>query len=196
MNSKKRLIGALLLFGFLLASPNAILSQDDQLRVDSAIEDGVVYVKVESLIQAPHELIWGVLTDYNRLAEYIPGMHSSRLLRYEGRVAFVEQHGMTQFLFFKIPVDVVVKSIEAKPHSINIELVSGNLDHLSGGYHLSMVGSNDLWHLSWSGYLDPSLPIPNFIAERLIRKNVRRQFLGILTQIQNKKRQLGNHNER
>ena len=111
-------------------------------------------------------------------------------------MAFVEQHGMTQFLFFKIPVDVVVKSIEAKPHSINIELVSGNLDHLSGGYHLSKVGSNDLWRLSWSGYLDPSLPIPNFIAERLIRKNVRRQFLGILTQIQNKKRQLGNHNER
>lgn len=196
MKNKKRLIQVLLAIGLLLTNPSAVLSQEDQLSVESSIENGVVYVKVESLIRAPHELIWGVLTDYNRLAEYIPGMQSSRLLRYEGRVAFVEQHGMTQFLFFKIPVDVVVKSIEAKPYSINIELVSGNLDHLSGGYHLTRVGPDDLWRLSWSGYLDPSLPIPKFIAERLIRNNIRLQFVGILAHIQKKNRHLENKNER
>ena len=195
MKHKKRLILILFSFGCFLANSNVALSKGDQLRVFSSIENGVVYVEVESIIKAPHKLIWRVLTDYNRLAEYVPGMQSSRLLRYEGHIAFVEQYGVSNLLFLKIPVDVIVKSIEIKPYSINIELVSGNLDHLSGGYHLSKVGDDDLWGLSWSGYLDPSLPIPNFIAKRFIRNNIRRRFLGIVSQGEKEKKKLGNHKD-
>ena len=195
MKNNKRLILILFSFTCFATSPVTTWSEDDGLRVDSSIDNGVVYVEVESLIEAPHELIWEVLTDYNRLAEYIPGMHSSRLLRYEGQTAFVEQHGVSELLFFTIPIDVVVKTIEFKPYSISIELVSGNLDYLSGGYHLTQIGDEDLWVLSWSGFLDPSLPIPNFIAERFIRNNIKSQFLGIISQIEKEKRRSGNYAE-
>ena len=183
MKNNKQLILILFSFTCFATSPVTTWSEDDGLRVDSSIDNGVVYVEVESLI------------DYNRLAEYIPGMHSSRLLRYEGQTAFVEQHGVSELLFFKIPIDVVVKTIEFKPYSISIELVSGNLDYLSGGYHLTQIGDEDLWVLSWSGFLDPSLPIPNFIAERFIRNNIKSQFLGIISQIEKEKRRSGNYAE-
>ena len=106
-----------------------------------------------------------------------------------------DRHGVSELLFFKIPIDVVVKTIEFKPYSISIELVSGNLDYLSGGYHLTQIGDEDLWVLSWSGFLDPSLPIPNFIAERFIRNNIKSQFLGIISQIEKEKRRSGNYAE-
>ena len=183
LENKKRLTFIFLVFGLLLTIPAPGLSDDSRLNVYSKLEDGVVYVEIETIIQAPHDLIWATLTDYNRLAEYIPGMNSSRLLRYEGKVAFVEQHGVSELFFLKIPVDVIVKSIERKPYHIDIELVSGNFDHLSGGYHLARSGEH-LWTLSWTGYLDPSLPIPNFIAQSFIRKSIKNQFLGIIAEIE------------
>jgi hypothetical protein len=193
MRNKKQLILILFSVVCFATSPGIIWGESIGLRVDSSIDNGVVHVEVQTLIEAPHNLIWEVLTDYNRLAEYIPGMRSSRLLRYEGQTAFVEQHGVSEFLFFKIPIDVIVKTIEVKPYSISIELVSGNLDHLSGGYRLTQVGDEDLWGLSWSGFLDPSLPIPSFIAERFIRNNIKSQFLGIIAQIEKEKRRSGNY---
>ncbi len=181
--NKRHLKFILLSFGFFLGIPVSGFSDIGQLSVYSKLENGVVYVEVETVIHAPHELIWATLTDYNRLAEYIPGMNSSRLLRYEGKVAFVKQHGVSELFFLKIPVDVIVKSIERKPYHIDIELVSGNFDHLSGGYHLARSGEH-LWTLSWTGYLDPSLPIPNFIAQSFIRKSIKNQFLGIIAEIE------------
>ena len=83
----------------------------------------------------------------------------------------------------EIPIDVIVRSIERRPHNIDIELVSGNLDHLSGGYELTKAGTQNLWKLVWKGRLDPSLPIPNFIAERIIRSNIRNQFLGVIEEV-------------
>ena len=159
-----------------------VLSQGE-MSVISVVERGVVYVEVETVINAPYEMIWSVLTDYDRLASYIPGMRSSRLLRYEGDTAFVEQRGVSKIFFFEIPIDVIVRSIERRPHNIDIELVSGNLDHLSGGYELTKAGTQNLWKLVWKGRLDPSLPIPNFIAERIIRSNIRNQFLGVIEEV-------------
>jgi hypothetical protein len=193
MRNKKQLILILFSVVCFATSPGIILGEVDELRVDSSIDNGVVHVEVETLIEAPHDLIWEVLTDYDRMAEYIPGMRSSQLLRYEGQTALVEQHGVSELLFFKIPIDVIVKTTEVKPYSISIELVSGNLDHLSGRYHLSQVGDEDLWGLSWSGFLDPSLPIPSFIAERFIRNNIKSQFLGIISQIEKEKRRSKNY---
>ena len=102
LENKKRLTFISLSFGLLLTIPAPGLSDGSRLNVYSKLEDGVIYVEIETIIQAPHDLIWTTLTDYNRLAEYIPGMNSSRLLRYEGKVAFVEQHGVSELFFLKI----------------------------------------------------------------------------------------------
>ena len=52
------------------------------------------------------ELVWQTLTDYGRLAEFIPGMRSSRVVERHGAVAVVEQAGEAGFLFFTFPIEV------------------------------------------------------------------------------------------
>ena len=168
-------VSALPLFGF---------SSEPMVSVRSELRDGSVYVETEATIAATFETIWEALTDYDRLSIFIPGMKSSRLLRYEGSTAFVEQKGSVKFLFFELPIEVVVRSIEDRPHTIRIELEEGTLERLSGGYQLRNAGRENLWKLSWSGYIEPSMPIPNFLTERLIRNDLRAQFEGMVIEIQ------------
>ena len=168
-------ISSLPLFGF---------SSEPIVSVRSEIRDGSVYVETEATIAATFETIWEALTDYDRLSNFIPGMKFSRLLRYEGSTAFVEQKGSAKFLFFELPIEVVVRSIEDRPHTIRIELEEGTLERLSGGYQLRNAGRENLWKLSWSGYIEPSMPIPNFLTERLIRNDLRAQFEGMVIEIQ------------
>jgi len=168
-------VSALPLFGF---------SSEPMVSVRSELRDGSVYVETEATIAATFETIWEALTDYDRLSTFIPGMKSSRLLRYEGSTAFVEQKGSAKFLFFELPIEVVVRSIEDRPHTIRIELEEGTLERLSGGYQLRNAGRENLWKLSWSGYIEPSIPIPNFLTERLIRNDLRAQFEGMVIEIQ------------
>ena len=168
-------VSALPLFGF---------SSEPMVSVRSELRDGSIYVETEATIAATFETIWEALTDYDRLSTFIPGMKSSRLLRYEGSTAFVEQKGSAKFLFFELPIEVVVRSIEDRPHTIRIELEEGTLERLSGGYQLRNAGRENLWKLSWSGYIEPSMPIPNFLTERLIRNDLRAQFEGMVIEIQ------------
>ena len=168
-------LSALPLFGF---------SSEPMVSVRSELRDGSIYVETEATIAATFETIWEALTDYDRLSTFIPGMKSSRLLRYEGSTAFVEQKGSAKFLFFELPIEVVVRSIEDRPHTIRIELEEGTLERLSGGYQLRNAGRENLWKLSWSGYIEPSMPIPNFLTERLIRNDLRAQFEGMVIEIQ------------
>jgi len=168
-------LSALPLFGF---------SSEPMVSVRSELRDGSIYVETEATIAATFETIWEALTDYDRLSTFIPGMKSSRLLRYEGSTAFVEQKGSAKFLFFELPIEVVVRSIEDRPHTIRIELEEGTLERLSGGYQLRNAGRENLWKLSWSGYIEASMPIPNFLTERLIRNDLRAQFEGMVIEIQ------------
>ena len=168
-------VSALPLFGF---------SSEPMVSVRSELRDGSVYVETEATIAATFETIWEALTDYDKLSNFIPGMKFSRLLRYEGSTAFVEQKGSAKFLFFELPIEVVVRSIEDRPHTIRIELEEGTLERLSGGYQLRNAGRENLWKLSWSGYIEPSMPIPNFLTERLIRNDLRAQFEGMVIEIQ------------
>jgi len=171
-------------FVMVSALPLFSFSSEPMVSVRSELRDGSVYVETEATIAATFETIWEALTDYDRLSNFIPGMKSSRLLRYEGSTAFVEQKGSAKFLFFELPIEVVVRSIEDRPHSIRIELEEGTLERLSGGYQLRNAGRENLWKLSWSGYIEPSMPIPNFLTERLIRNDLRAQFEGMVIEIQ------------
>lgn len=155
----------------------------ENFRVESRIEGDSVYVEAEAVITAPHALIWTTLTDYDHLSNFIPGMKSSTLLRYEGETAVVEQHGSVSFLFFSLPVDVVVNSIEQKPNRIGIEVVRGSLDRLDGAYEL-LQKADGRWLVKWNGYVKPSLPLPRFITQPIIRKNIENQFAGMVTEIE------------
>jgi hypothetical protein len=166
----------------MLASAGAVGADD--LVVQAKRAGHAVAVEARATLTAPSELIWATLTDYDHLAEFIPGLRTSRLIGRRGPAAIVEQHGEAGFLIFSYGIDVTVESAEYPPDLIRIHVISGNLRQLDGAYRLAQGEREGTWLLTWSGVIEPSLPVPSFVAVGLMRSNVEAQFSGMVDEIE------------
>jgi len=79
----------------------------DGLVVHAEPRGPAVAIDVRATVAAPHALIWSTLTDYGHLAEFIPGMQSSKITERRGATAIVEQRGEAGFMVFSYGIDVV-----------------------------------------------------------------------------------------
>jgi len=174
---------ALAVFTLLCASVAAQAAAE--VTVKTGKRDGAVNVEAHATLQVPLKLIWQTLTDYDHLAEFIPGINRSHLLEYRGTAAIVEQTGEAGILFFKSPIEVVVESLELVPYVIEVRVLKGNLKRLDGRYHIE-VGARpqDGITLRWHGVIEPEMPLPPLIGEMVLRANVTDQFRGMVREIE------------
>lgn len=157
----------------------------DHLDVDAKVTDSGVAVSASARIRAPLFVIWQTLTDYDHLAEFIPGMKKSRVIGRYGSAAIVEQAGTAGNRVLSYPIDVVVESEEDPPSTISVRILSGNMRALEGAYHLDKVaGEDDEFILSWNGIIRPEIELPGFVEEWALRQNVRDQFRGMVDEIE------------
>ena len=156
-----------------------------QVVVQAQRQGDAVQVQAQATVKAPHELIWQTLTDYNHLAEFVPGITKSRVLQRHGNQITVEQVGEARLWFFTYIIDVVVESTEHQPRTIGIRVVKGNLKQLNGGYQLEQVtGKEGEFLLTWSGVIEPAIPVPVIIAVPLMRASISEQFAGMVREIE------------
>ena len=155
------------------------------VTVQARREGSAVRVTTEAVVRAPLTLIWSALTDYNHLAEFVPGMVSSRVLDRRGNSVVVAQSGKARFWFFTYTIDVVVEVTEQPPDALSIRALSGNLKALEGGYQMKKIdGTEGGYLLKWSGVIEPALPVPQALALPLMRSNIARQFEGMVREIE------------
>jgi carbon monoxide dehydrogenase subunit G len=154
----------------------------DDVSVEASWREEALEVVCRAFIEAPPDVIWSALTDYNRLADFIPGMRRSRVLSQNGPVTVVEQSGEARFLFFSIPIEVTVSSTERPPHGIEARLVRGNLKRLEGAYRIEpRPDGRNL--LSWRGVVQVE-PMPPLFGEMLLRASIEDQFRGMVREIE------------
>lgn len=154
-----------------------------QFSVDAIRYGDAVQVSVRTTVKAPLALIWNTLTDYDHLAQFIPGMKKSRQIERQGKVAIVEQSGYAHLWFFQFPIDATVEVTEHPSSSIQVRLLKGNLKRLEGHYEIEKIG-DDHYALRWTGTIEPSTAVPGFLAANLMRKNISEQFLGMVNEIE------------
>ena len=154
------------------------------LVVVAEARGSAVSVDIRATVTAPHAVIWNALTDYGHLAEFIPGMQSSKITERRGATAIVEQHGEAGFLVFSYGIDVVVASTEHHPDTIEIRLLKGNLKRLDGRYQVERGDKEGTWTVRWVGLIEPSIPLPQFLNVRLIRGSLVDQFRGMIDEIE------------
>ena len=146
-------------------------------RTDEALE-----VVCRALLEAPAELVWQTLTDYNRLAEFIPGMRASRVIEQRGAVSIIEQSGEARFLFISYPIEVTLASVERPPHEIEASMLKGNLKRLQGLYRIEPQRGGRIL-LTWTGIVE-ALQMPPLLGEMLMRSNIEDQFRGMVREIE------------
>jgi len=176
------LYGCLLLLGF--AGP-ARAAED--VSVEATRRDEALEVACSALLDAPMEVVWQTLTDYGRLAEFIPGMRRSRIVERRGAVAVVEQAGDAGFLFFTFPIEVTVASTERPPHVLEVRMLKGNLRRLEGAYRIAPQPGGRML-LTWNGTIE-ALSMPPLLGEIVMRSNIEDQFRGMVQEIDRREAQ-------
>lgn len=149
----------------------------ETLRRDQALE-----ITCRAVLEAPADLVWQTLTDYDRLAEFIPGMRRSRVIQRRGAVSVIEQSGEARFLFLAFPIEVTLSSLERPPHAIEAVMVKGNLKRLQGVYRIEPQGGSRV-AVSWQGVIEPE-GMPPLLGEIVMRGNIEDQFRGMVREIE------------
>jgi ribosome-associated toxin RatA of RatAB toxin-antitoxin module len=169
-----------------VAANSALSAQD--VGVDAQMEGNALAIDAHATIRASLPLIWRTLTDYEHLAEFVPGMKKSHVLERRGGKAIVEQVGEAKVLIFNYPIAVVVESEERYPATIAVRVLSGNLRQLEGAYRIEPVsGVRDQFVLRWRGIIEPDIPLPLFITAPGLRETVGEQFLGMIREIERRR---------
>lgn len=156
----------------------------DGFTVIAEPRGSAVAVDVRATVTAPHAVIWSTLTDYGHLADFVPGMQSSKITERRGATAIVEQRGEAGFLIFSYGIDVVVASTEYHPDTIEIRVLKGNLKRLDGRYQVERGDREGTWVVRWVGLIEPALSLPQFLNVRLIRGSIVDQFRGMVDEIE------------
>lgn len=156
----------------------------DDFVVEAQARGSAVAIDARATLSVPHGVIWATLTDYNRFADFIPGMRSSRIAERRGPISIVEQQGGAGFFIFSYDIAVVVAATEHPPNVIEISALSGNLKRLDGRYQIESSTKHGALVLRWTGLIEPAFSLPAFIGVPLIRSNIEDQFRGMVDEIE------------
>ena len=157
------------------------------ISVDATRRDEALEVVCRATLEAPLDLVWQTLTDYSRLAEFIPGMRRSRVLERRGAVTVVEQLGDAGFLFLTFPIEVTLASTERPPYALEVSMLKGNLKRLDGAYRIEPQRDGRIM-LTWTGFVE-ALSMPPLLGELVMRLNIEAQFRGMVHEIERREGQ-------
>ena len=157
-------------------------SAGDDVAVAMRRQGAALEVQAQALLAAPMPLVWRVLTDYERMPRFIPGIDKSVIRRREGNHLLVEHTGAAHFLFFSYPIDVTLEVDESPMQWVTSRAVGGNFRRMIGRYELSeeMGGVR----LRYSGLIEPDFDLPPLIGPAALRHSVREEFNAMVGEIE------------
>ena len=185
VDAVRRRAGApFLLLLLLLAAPfcGAPAASVDRIDVQTDGHGELIMVTASADMQVDPRTVWAVISDYDHLAEFIPDMRSSRVIRRDGDQVLVEQTGEFGFLFFRQPIEVWLAVSESPPRRIVAHAVGGNLQSMEGRYVVESLAGNQV-RLSYSGRLVPGFQVPPFVGRMAVRSTMDRQFRALVQEI-------------
>jgi len=151
------------------------------IEVKAHREGEAVLVEASAQVHADPQLAWEVLTAYDRYAEFVPDLKSSRVLARAGGTTIVEQKGEARFLLFHFPLEVVLAVTEQPPNSVSARAISGNFREMTGVYQLTEDG--DSLRLTYHGRLVPAFRLVPLLGVPALRAAVERQFTALVREI-------------
>jgi len=143
----------------------------------------LIDVRAHVVVNASLAVVWGTLTDYERLPEFIPGLETSRVIARKGASVTVAQTGQARFLFLTLPIRVTLESTERPPHIVEVRRIAGTLRYLEGRYEATPLSAKQV-RLRWIGQISPEADLPRLIGTTLARLSIRDQFEGMVREIE------------
>jgi len=165
-----------------LAAFAATAHAADDVTVEARRRGDAVEIKAQAVIAAPTQLVWRVLTDYEGLPRFIPGISKSVVRERKANHLVLEQSGKARFLFFSFPIEVKLEVDETPPHWIASHALSGNVRQMSGRYELSDAPGGVV--VRYTGFIEPDFVLPPLVGVAALRSTAEEQFTAMVGEIE------------
>ena len=156
----------------------------DEVTVEAERRGDGIEVRARAVTGAPAPLIWTVLTDYEGLPRFIPGLSRSAVRERQGNRVVIDQAGEARFLIFSFPIEVRLEVTESPPASISSRAVSGNLKRMSGRYDIEPDPGRGGFILVYGGLIEPEFDLPPLVGVAALRGMVEEQFRAMVEEIE------------
>lgn len=135
-------------------------------------------------VPRPQEQVWQILTDYERLADFIPNLTVSRRLSHPENGIRLEQVGAQCFLNFQFCARVVLDMMEQFPNRLSFQMVEGDFKDFQGFWGLETVqtASAPETRLTYDLTVRPPLALPIRLIERHLQRDLAENMQAIRQQ--------------
>lgn len=157
------------------------------VQVERVAGDGggkVYRIASSGTVAAAPATVWRTLTDYDRLAEFVPDLDSARVVSRNGDKVVVEQLGKASFLFFSQPIGLVVQVHEQAPDRIDIGLVEGNMKVYRASWELTPLPGAAGTKVVYKAAIEPAFYVPAMVGTALVRKDIARMMGAVLSRME------------
>ncbi|KAL3844780.1 hypothetical protein ACJIZ3_002183 [Penstemon smallii] len=134
-------------------------------------------IKADISVNADVESVWNVLTDYERLADFIPNLVTSGTIPcpHPGRI-WLEQRGLQRALYWHIEARVVL-DLQEFPNSENdrelhFSMVDGDFKKFEGKWSVKSPKGSSTTTLGYQVNVIPRFNFPAIFLERIIRSDL------------------------
>lgn len=154
-----------------LAERDVRIARDaDTIRIDARLR-----------VDVHHHIAWQVLTDYDNLARFVPGLQTSRIVSEPGAPLLLQQTGQSGFLWLTLPIEVVVRIVEVPLEAIRFSAVSGTLKSKSGEWRIE--AQDDATLLIYRASIVPGFWVPPLIGTAMMGQDVRSKLVGVANEM-------------
>jgi ribosome-associated toxin RatA of RatAB toxin-antitoxin module len=164
---------------------SSVVGMAAEIHVSATRHGDSFEVAATALIQAEVADAWKVVTDYDRLSEFIPGLQESKVVSRKGFNVVVDQSGEARMLFFRFPMRVRLAITESPQGRILAKAIAGNFKQMEGVYSLEARGKG--MQLRYEGSFTPDFEFPPFLGTLVVRSNLEKRFAAMVREIEKKR---------
>ncbi|HYD60350.1 MAG TPA: SRPBCC family protein [Noviherbaspirillum sp.] len=159
-----------------------------QANANRVVRNGEPLFEVTAIgfVRATPKQAWSVLTDYERLADFVPDLISARLLSRSGNVARIENRSRAGFLLLSQVIRVVLQ-IEEDPYStIDVALIEGDMKRYDTHWDLEPVSVHGRrgTRITFSGVLEPDFPVPPLFGRSILQSSLQKTLEAVVAEIE------------
>ena len=154
---------------FQLLCPSPLLAQASPLDLTVHEERGVYTVLARFSVDQSTSIALTVLTDYEQIPRFMPGVRASTVLEHTAGHTVVEQEAVASIMMFSKRVHLVLE-IDEHFDSLRFRDRCGrSFAQYEGAWRVS--AENGHTTITYELTADPSFDIPGFVIKRLLRRD-------------------------
>jgi hypothetical protein len=153
------------------AAPNFASTSSEPVSVSSRREGHLQYVVGKIKIPSPPDQVWGVMANPFEFEQKIsPKFHTDRIITDTPGVSVLSCHVNIGFLL--PPLKYTVESRYENHRTITFQSISGDLKDFRGSWVLEPADGGKSSYLTYSMYVQPNLPVPQWLVRYAIRSEL------------------------